>query len=306
MSETKSLCQAGSTKRLLARRGTSVSSTPSPPPPASQAFTCAFHDKFLRQGSLYLQEGADVFRFRSPFLKAEVLIPFADIASIEKSRNLLIPNSITIKTGEREFFLTSFFSRDQAFDAAQKVFRQWHAETLLSRDKAAKSKTSAVVLKTTKLAKVDGSLQIPTTVEITARVGFNDDEGVGRVARSRSLHMPRLKQADSLTASKTTTTLITRSLKRLEKSMSSSTLVEGVSDVDSVHSVKQPSIAEARRSKSPLLEKNGYLLWLMIFMVSVFALASVSMIVFSLGTMRRVLTVVAEFETTVSPSRALA
>ncbi|KAJ3409747.1 hypothetical protein HDU80_009724 [Chytriomyces hyalinus] len=303
MSETKSLCQTGSTKRLLARRGTSVSSTPSPP--ASQAFTCAFHDKFLRQGSLYLQEGADVFRFRSPFLKTEVLIPFADIASIEKSRNLLIPNSITIKTAEREFFLTSFFSRDQAFDAAQKVFRQWHAETLLSRDKAGKSRTSAAVLKTTKL---DGSLQIPNSDDITTRVAFNVDEGVVRVARSRSLHIPRLKQADSLTAaSKTTTTLTTRPSKRLEKSMSSSTLVEGVvSDVDSVHSVKQPSIAEARRSKSPLLEKHGYLLWLMIFMVSVFALASVSMIVFSLGTMRRVLTVVAEFETTVSPTRALA
>ncbi|KAJ3230814.1 hypothetical protein HDU81_004242 [Chytriomyces hyalinus] len=302
MSETKSLCQAGASKRLLARR--SGSSTPSPQP-ASQAFTCAFHDKFLRQGSLYLQEGADVFRFRSPFMKTEVLIPFADIASIEKSRNLLIPNSITIKTAEREFFLTSFFSRDQAFDAAQKVYRQWHAETLLTRDKAGKTRTTSSVLKTTKLANFDGTLQVSTTDEIfTARVGFNDDEGVGRVARSRSLHIPRSKQADSTTASKTATP-ITRPSKRLEKSMSSSTLVEAISDVDSVHSVKQPCIAEPRRSKAPLLE-NGYLLWLMIFMVSVFALASVSMIVFSFGTMKRVLTVVAEFETTVSPTKALA
>ena len=83
-----------------------------------KAYSCAFADKILLQGKMYIT--TERLCFHSKFNSNTVFfggtfiqIPKEDINKIEKRSNVLIfDNSISITTINGEMFFTSFFSRD--------------------------------------------------------------------------------------------------------------------------------------------------------------------------------------------------
>eukprot|EP00826_Nyctotherus_ovalis_P001045 TRINITY_DN10118_c0_g2_i1.p1 TRINITY_DN10118_c0_g2~~TRINITY_DN10118_c0_g2_i1.p1 ORF type:complete len:918 (-),score=294.37 TRINITY_DN10118_c0_g2_i1:127-2880(-) len=89
--------------------------------PSVETYICALHWKILLQGRLYVTRS--YLCFQSGFNKdtlfgkeTKICIPFCDVVEINKTHNALIfDNSIIVKTGDTEFFFTSFLSRDRAY-----------------------------------------------------------------------------------------------------------------------------------------------------------------------------------------------
>ena len=80
-------------------------------------FHCAYHDKILLQGKLYITNKKIVFytwfNNKTLFGSTKLIIPLVDIVRVEKKYNLKIfNNSIKIITKKSELFFTSFVYRD--------------------------------------------------------------------------------------------------------------------------------------------------------------------------------------------------
>ena len=84
-------------------------------------YSCAFSEKILLQGKLYITSKKLVFYswFNSNFLligSTKLIIPMIDILNVEKKKNFKIfDNSIKITTNKSELFFTSFVQRDACF-----------------------------------------------------------------------------------------------------------------------------------------------------------------------------------------------
>ena len=89
--------------------------------PLIATYLCAYADKILLQGKLYIT--ASFLYFFSHFNSFTILgkdtivtIKISDIQLIKKKKNVLIfDNSILVKTHTTNYFFTSFISRDEAF-----------------------------------------------------------------------------------------------------------------------------------------------------------------------------------------------
>ena len=83
------------------------------------SFSCAYSDKILLQGKMYVTTKKIVFyswfNGMTLFGKTLIEIPNIDIIDIQKKKNLLFDNSILIQTKNNEFFFTSFISRKECF-----------------------------------------------------------------------------------------------------------------------------------------------------------------------------------------------
>jgi hypothetical protein len=88
-----------------------------------ESYACAISMKILIQGRLYVTNKRlcfhSYFNDKTIFGKeTKILIPLANISKVEKKTNVMVfDNSISIITKEnREIFITSFMTRDHAFD----------------------------------------------------------------------------------------------------------------------------------------------------------------------------------------------
>lgn len=83
-----------------------------------QTYSCAVSLKILIQGRLYVTNKRlcfhSYFNDKTIFGKeTKIMIPFTNMARVEKKSNLVFPNSISIFTKEdKEIFITSFVYRD--------------------------------------------------------------------------------------------------------------------------------------------------------------------------------------------------
>lgn len=79
-------------------------------------FSCAFADKILLQGKLYITSKKLAFRSmfnnKTLFGTTKLVIPLHDIERIDKKYNLFFDNSLEIITKKTKLFFTSFVSRD--------------------------------------------------------------------------------------------------------------------------------------------------------------------------------------------------
>jgi hypothetical protein len=88
-----------------------------------QSYACAISMKILIQGRLYVTNKRlcfhSYFNDKTIFGKeTKILIPLDNISRVEKKTNVMVfDNSISIFTKqEREIFITSFMTRDHAYD----------------------------------------------------------------------------------------------------------------------------------------------------------------------------------------------
>lgn len=87
-----------------------------------KSFTCGMSDNIILQGRLFITNYRLCFysKFNTSnifFGETFIQIPKKDIKKIEKRTNAIVfDNSISITTVNGEVFLTSFFSRNEAFD----------------------------------------------------------------------------------------------------------------------------------------------------------------------------------------------
>ena len=97
-------------------------------------FRCAFSEKILLQGRLYVTNKKLVFYslFNSEnifFGNTKLIIPMEDIINVEKKKNLKIfDNSIKITTKKSELFFTSFVKRDLCFKIINEYWSKIYSE----------------------------------------------------------------------------------------------------------------------------------------------------------------------------------
>ena len=103
-------------------------------------FSCALKQNILQQGRLYVLTTKLCF---SSSLSSEVLvIPVADVLSVEKRVNALIfDNAISIKTVNGEIVFASFFTRDKAFQVLTQLLKDPQALELEYQAKTASPKS---------------------------------------------------------------------------------------------------------------------------------------------------------------------
>ena len=108
--------------------------------PVIESFLCAYLDGILLQGKMYIT--ASYLAFYSHFNSSTILgnvtvlrIPIFSILSLSKEKSAFIfDNSINLKTSEKDFFFTSFISRDQAFQILTRVMHLQHKRTLRTQN----------------------------------------------------------------------------------------------------------------------------------------------------------------------------
>ena len=104
--------------------------------PVIDSFLCAYLDGILLQGKMYIT--ASFLGFYSHFNSSTILgkvtilkIPISTIISLSKEKSAFIfDNSINLKTSEKDYFFTSFISRDQAFQILSKIMNLHHKKAL--------------------------------------------------------------------------------------------------------------------------------------------------------------------------------
>ncbi|KAK0530775.1 hypothetical protein OC835_003896 [Tilletia horrida] len=90
-------------------------------------YACALAREILVQGRLYVSENHLAFNANIFGWVTNVVIPFADIVSIEKRMTaFVIPNAIQISTLHAKHTFTSFLSRDTAYDLIANIWRLSH------------------------------------------------------------------------------------------------------------------------------------------------------------------------------------
>jgi hypothetical protein len=86
-------------------------------------YNCALKDKILLQGKFFITNKRIWFRSlfnpSTLFGKTTIMIPLADIISIEKKYYLALDNSIEVKTEKVSYFFTNYLSRDECYDLLQ-------------------------------------------------------------------------------------------------------------------------------------------------------------------------------------------
>ncbi len=90
------------------------------------SFCCAYRKSYLMQGRLYVTNRRLLFHFKL-ISETCLSVPLCEITTIEKKMSALVfPNSIEITTLKKvSLFLTSFVSRDKAFDLVSKLLSFW-------------------------------------------------------------------------------------------------------------------------------------------------------------------------------------
>ncbi|KAI9312932.1 GRAM domain-containing protein [Dichotomocladium elegans] len=93
--------------------------------PLIEDFGCALQKEILLQGRVYISEQHICFNANIFGWITNLVVAFSDIIEIEKKTTaLFIPNAIQISTEQSKHFLTSFLSRDQAYDLIVDVWNQ--------------------------------------------------------------------------------------------------------------------------------------------------------------------------------------
>ncbi|KAI8592907.1 hypothetical protein BDZ88DRAFT_504256 [Geranomyces variabilis] len=142
-------------------------------------FTCAVQKEILIQGRLYLTNrhicfGANIFGYVT-----SIVVPFSNIAKIEKKTFLMIPSAIKITTKDHlEYFFVSFVLRDQAYlkmvallhaarkaESEQTLFAEIEAEVAESAAAAAAAGAAAAAAIDDALLKTTDSDSLPSPWE---------------------------------------------------------------------------------------------------------------------------------------------
>jgi hypothetical protein len=93
-------------------------------------YSCAYADKILMQGKLYVTSKKVAFRSmfnnKTFFGTTKLIIPIEEIERVEKKYNLLIfDNSLQIVTKKSKLFFTSFVSRDQCYNVISELVKDY-------------------------------------------------------------------------------------------------------------------------------------------------------------------------------------
>ncbi|KAI9207402.1 uncharacterized protein BJ171DRAFT_297084 [Polychytrium aggregatum] len=87
-------------------------------------FSCALQKDILIQGKLFITTSNLCFYANIIGFITTLVIPFADISSMEKKMAaFIVPNAILVKTRQTKYFFTTFISREKAFEIMVGVWK---------------------------------------------------------------------------------------------------------------------------------------------------------------------------------------
>ena len=104
----------------------SLFNLPSSSGPPLNSFNCAYLDSNIPyQGTLYLFN--DTLAFYSslvPLHTQKLVVPYADIVSVQPARLLAMNRSIALATRDKHYFFTSFLSRDKCIASIEQLMKE--------------------------------------------------------------------------------------------------------------------------------------------------------------------------------------
>jgi hypothetical protein len=165
-----------------------------------QNFSCAFSDKILLQGKLYVTNKKLVFHSwfngQTLFGATKLIIPKEDVIKVEKRYNLKIfNNSILIVTKRSELFFTSFVYRDQCYELINKMINNKKIEKTESKkmeeDMLQDEQEAQVGVNEESNIKIGGVIDKKTFItKLLRKIDF--------LKRLEKVHQQRIQEFDSL------------------------------------------------------------------------------------------------------------
>ncbi|WOO84709.1 uncharacterized protein LOC62_06G008226 [Vanrija pseudolonga] len=96
-------------------------------------YGCALAKDILVHGRLYVSENHICFHSNLFGWVTDVVVPFADVKTIEKKMTaLVIPNAIGVVTSKEKYTFASLISRDSTFDVLMNIWRIAHPDDVMA------------------------------------------------------------------------------------------------------------------------------------------------------------------------------
>ncbi|TXT04993.1 hypothetical protein VHUM_03813 [Vanrija humicola] len=100
-------------------------------------YGCALAKDILVHGRLYVSENHICFHSNLFGWVTDVVVPFAEVKTIEKKMTaLVIPNAIGVVTGKEKYTFASLISRDSTFDVLMNIWRIAHPDDVMAASAA--------------------------------------------------------------------------------------------------------------------------------------------------------------------------